>query len=213
MFARNLLLAAGMLGLLAVAAQAAPIFVDLQGSGAETEPGYTAVLTTNGFNNNSAVTLATGEQIGWQNTYQGGAFNRTNVSQYPTANAMHKDGVYFSPGIVKTLQIKSLAPGLYDLTLFGIDPQYKDKKTQFDIDQDDNGLADQTVVIEWKDLGEVSKTVQVNVSSGGVLSITAQKYGNGAQGAFNGFHLVAVPEPATMLILLAGMGLAAVRRR
>lgn len=216
MMSRNVLWLAACTALLAgSAASAVPILVDLETSSSTTYPGYTRVLQTNRFDQASPgpVTLADGVQVGWKDYCSASGTNRTSFSQMPNPGALFADFNAFGSGIVETLQVKNLAAGLYDLTLFAADPAYKDKVTQFDVDQDNDGTFDTQVVIDWKNLSETNKTVQVNVSAAGVLSMTVQRYGTSAGGCFNGFSLVAVPEPVTLAVLALGAALFIRRRR
>lgn len=216
MYGQRLSLLCGVVLVLAAAAEAVavPILLDFEkDTSSVTAPGYTRILQGYRFDTSppTAVTLPGGELAGWKDYCSAGGVNRTSAPYLPGAGPLMMDFLGFSPGVVETFQVKNLTAGPYDLTLYAADPAYKDKVTQFDIDQNNDGVNDVQVTIDWKNLGETSKTVSLNVSSAGVLSITIQKTGNGAQGCVNGLDLVYVPEPLTLGMLMIGCGIG--RRR
>ena len=85
--------------------------------------------------------------------------------------------------------------------------------TQFDVDGNNDALPDTTLTIKNKAPdNEASKTLNVTVSSAGILAVTLTRVNTSSMG-INGFDLVPVPEPTTLLILLAGAGYLARRRQ
>lgn len=215
---RAILLSAVLVLAASTAASAAPILLDVQGeSGTVTQAGYTALTPGHKFYSTptTELTLSDGVTVGWLNSTNVTWNNKTDDKfppSIPPSDLLRDFGNFGAVG--RQLQLRNLAPGLYDLTLWAVDVEWKDKSTEFRIDQDNDGTFEMTTVIDARALAEITKTVQVNVSQDGVLTIHVHKDpAKGSGGVLNGLDLVAVPEPATLFVLLGGAGLAIVRRR
>ncbi len=141
-------------------------------------------------------------QVGWLGSVAATPSDRL------VADPLLSDFHYFSAtNQTQTLQVKNLPAGRYDLTLYGYDPQYKDKQTQFVVDGNNDGLADITVsIINKAPSSEIGKTVAVNVSDAGILNVTVSMIAIG--GAINGFDLVPGPPDTTPPAAVANLAVA-----
>ncbi len=160
------------------------LYIDLQDPSATTASGYSAVTYSNRWDNSTQADLGGGIEAGWLDWFQGGSFNRTGYT-----DLFLRDALYWSSSApAETLKITGIVPGNYDLTLYGVDLQYNDKRTGYDIDQDNDGVTDVSTTIR-NNLSEQDKTVAVTISSAGILQITVDSV-DGMGGAFNGLELV-----------------------
>lgn len=187
--ATALVLAGLLLGLVPPAsAELATVRIDCdKDASSATAPGYARLLKTDRFDQSMQVTLSNGVQVGWLGAVTATPSDRMN------ADPLLSDFHYFSAtNQTQTLQVRNIPAGKYDLTLYGYDPQYKDKQTQFAVDGNNDSLADVMItIINKAPSSEISKTVAVNVSDAGILNITVSMIAVG--GAINGFDLVPGP--------------------
>jgi hypothetical protein len=162
------------------------------------------------------LTLSDGVTVGWITTTTVTWSTKTDDKFPPSIppTDLLRDWVNFG-ATGRQFQFRNLVPGLYNLTFWSVDMEWKDKNTQFLIDQDNDGTFEMEAVVDSRSLLEISKTVQVSVSQDGMLTIHARKNPSGSSGGglLNGLELVVVPDPATLVLLLGGAGLAIVRRR
>lgn len=173
-----------------VLADLATVHIDIdKDSTSATAPGYTRLLVSNRFDNGTFITMADGTtQVGWMGAGPTGVDRKT-------ADPLLADFAYFSSAAAaQTLRVKNLSAGRYSLTVYGSDPNYKDKRTQFAIDGNNDSIVDITTTIIAPN-NETGKTVTIAVSDAGVLNIAVSMISVG--GAFNGFDLVPGP-PDTM---------------
>lgn len=184
MVVRRVLLAGAMACLMAAVSQAAPILIDFQPTAGETADGYMAVFGNSLWDNGTQVDLGGGVQAGWLGTTSIGSFNRTNY-----ADLLTRDGLSWSSSSpARTFKMTGLTPGSYDLKIYCTDPQFPDKQTTYEVDGNNDGIADISFTIR-NNVGEHNKTVAVTIAAAGILQITVDGLG-GATGAINGLDLV-----------------------
>ena len=159
------------------------VHIDFQAAGATTALGYLPVTNVNRWDNSTTTNLGGGIQAGWLDAFNGSTFDRTTYT-----DVLLRDGLAWSSSSpAETLKIAGLAPGTYNLKIYGTDPQYPDKQTSYNIDQDNDGVTDIPLTIK-NNLTEHNKTVSVTISAAGILSIVIDGIG-GATGAINALDL------------------------
>ncbi len=176
--------------LLASMAPAVSVHVDIEPPSGTTAAGYARLLTTDRFDTDTAVTVTDGVQVGWKDGSVASTYVRSS------SDALLMDGVQFNPGVVGTVLVKNLPAGRYSVTLYGYDTQYKDKITHFDLDGNGDDAADVSAVVNNRSGNQSSATVSLDVTSAGVLAITAQRELGTNNAAFNGFD-IGPAEPDT----------------
>jgi hypothetical protein len=219
MFGRNLFLALAMLGLLAVPASAV-IMLDVGPATSTVMPGWTGIDKWNDYAHAVSgsylgpVNLGGGVTAGFANGFDFSTYDRgaAAISGSPLnalgMNDLLRDFVQFST-VGKYLQVKGLAPGDYDVTLYATDPNYLTESAKSLYVNGTNVFIGP--VVGSPTLDEISATVTVTVDSTGILNIGRGTGGNPSK--INGVIIAAVPEPVSLALLLAGLGLAIVRRR
>ena len=168
------------------------VHVDFQPASGTVAAGYIAVTNLNRWDNSTSADLGSGLRGAWLDYFGAGTTDRG--SGYPdllTRDFMQWGG----SNTAETFKMTGLPGGTYDLKLYASDPQYNDKKTRFDIDQNNDAVIDQTVTIE-SSLGEKTKTVSVLVSTAGILSITVNRI-SPSNGVLCGLDLASTgPDPS-----------------
>lgn len=155
-----------------------PIHIDIEQPSSSTAAGYVRLTADSRWDNGTELSLGNGVTIGWLDYCE--ASYRDRGAVYP--DLLTRDMIHWSSSNgPETLEIRGLTADNYDLTLYGTDPQFPDKRTSFAIDQDNDGAPDVLLEIHNPN-GEHSETVAVTVSAAGVLSITIDGIG-GASGS------------------------------
>lgn len=212
---RKLLLVIGMFALLAVQASAV-IMLDV-GPG-PTAAGWTKIDKWNDYAHAAgsgsylgAVNLGGGVTAGFLNGYNHTGYDRGDLTATPLnalgLNDLLRDYVGFNtvdPNYL--LQIKGLTPGTYTVTAYAVDSSYLSQACSLSINNTKlligPGGTSPT-------LGLISATINVIVDATGRIDI-----GRGLGSAPSKLNAVMItPEPVSLLLLLAGAGLAVVRRR
>ncbi len=174
-------------------ASAVSVHMDVENSTSTTAEGYTRLLVTSRYDNGGFITLPDGIQVGWAAPVTG--VMNTQVD-YTTDNLL-AEFLTHGAGKSDTLLMKNIPAGRYQLTIYGYDPHWKDKKSQYDIDWNNDDLIDKTFTILNRSPDyEVSKSVLVTVSPAGMLSIKISRVTSTGT-AFNGFDLVDAPPDTT----------------
>ena len=164
------------------------VYLDIEVSGSVTAAGYDSLTKDHRWDRGTQASLGGGIEAGWLDRY--GGSSRDRGASYPD---LTRDFLQIKTNNApETLKIAGLTPGAYDLTLYAIDHDYSDKRSRFEIDQDNDGTIDVTVEIHAPN-GEDVKTVSVDISSAGILSITLDDAGFTA--VCNGLDLVGVGGP------------------
>ena len=189
-----LLLSIGAVALLALPTWA-DVYLDAEAPGGTTASGYVGLTYENRWDQSTQVSVGGGVEAGWLDYVSAGARDRG------VPDALLRDFYQFNVGVVETVEIRGLTDGMYDLTLYSWDDSFPDKKTLFEVDQDDDGTTDVATTVD-NTLSEQQATVSVTVSVAGVLSVTIQ--GDGTTGAFNGLDLVSSVPPNTAPTVDAG---------
>ncbi len=165
----------------------AAVYLDAEPPGANTQTGYTSLTYNHRWDQGTQVSLGGGVEAGWVDYCSAGAKNRN------TTNYLLSDFYEFAGSVVETVRIAGLQAGSYDLTLYGLDQSYADKRTLFQVDQDNDGVTDVSGTVDTT-ASQQSVTLAVTVSAAGVLKVTIQGT-SGRSGAFNGLDLVETAPP------------------
>ena len=180
------------------------VHVDIQPASGTTAPGYVAVTSASRWDNSTSADLGGGVRGGWLDYFGAGQGDRGTGYTDP----LTRDFVQWSgSNTAETFKVTGLQPGTYNLKIYASDPQYNDKRTRFEIDQDNDTVIDQAVTIETP-VGERDKTVSVAVSTAGILTIRINRIGT-ASGVFCGLDLTSgTPDttPPAAISSLAVMG-------
>jgi hypothetical protein len=217
---RTPLLVMEMLALLAVQASAV-IMLDVGPGTSTVQAGWTAIDKWNDYAHVAgagsylgAVNLGGGVTAGFANGYNHTSYDRGDLTATPLnalgLNDLLRDYVAFStadnPNYL--LQIKGLTPGIYTVTAYAVDSLYLSQANSLSI----NGTK---LLIgpggNNPTLSLVCATVNVTVDATGRIDI-GRGVGSGPS-KLNAIMITAAPEPVSLLLLLAGAGLAVVRRR
>lgn len=216
----KLLLVMGMLGLLAVPASAV-IMLDVGPGTSTVMAGWTAIDKWNDFAHTAgssgylgAVDLGGGVKAGFDNGFNFTASDRGAAAI--AASPLHalamddllRDFVQFA-NTGKYLQIKGLTPGDYNVTLYATDASYLTESAKSLYVNGTNVLVGPATSSPI--LSQISTTVTVTVDATGILNIGRGTGSNPSK--LNGVVIAAVPEPITLLLVLAGAGVTAIRRR
>ena len=163
---------------------ASEVHVDIQSTTGTTASGYTAVTPNNRWDNSTSVDLGSGVRGAWVDSFSAGTGDRgTGYADLLTRDFVQWTSSQTTP---ETFKMTGIEAGTYDLKIYAYDPQYKDKLTKFEIDQNNDAVIDQSLTIT--NPGEQNKTVSVTVSVAGVLSITVSRPGS-ASAAICGLDL------------------------
>ncbi len=173
-------------------AAAVSVHVDIEPTSGTTAAGYDRLLTTNRFDTGTFILTTDAIQVGWKD----GSVTQTYVRTDST-DALLMDATQYGVGVVGTVLVKNLPAGQYSVTVYGYDTTYKDKLTQFDFDGNGDGTPDVSATIDNHNSNQSSATVSVDVSSAGVLAISAKRPdGSSRFAAFNGLD-IGPAEPDT----------------
>lgn len=198
--------------LLATQATAAPIHLDFQSDATDVATGYTYALQNDAWTGSA---VRDGLTFGWLDATSKNATDR-NASNFAPVDLL-RDFVYGYASLSadrRTFRVGDLAAGIYDVTLYFYDhasAQGSDQEIEWSNDHSTFNLAwDGLDLSSSKTL--VQETRQVTVNSNGYVEFRIDS--NLTNWIINGMDIVAVPEPATFVLLaVGGLGVAAIRRR
>ncbi len=206
-------MAAACMGLVAMSNAGAVIMLDV-GSG-PVMAGWTQVQRTNDWVHSTPVDLGDGVKVGFSNTYNVSTYDRSGIAT-STLHVLGLDDLLrdfvtltynANPSSAGSLQIKGLTPGDYTVTLYGADSNASSETYNYTV----NGSPVIAIgpATASPTLAKVTATVSVTVDATGMIEIGRPNTSPTSKLC----GVVITPEPASLLILLAGAGLAAVRRR
>ena len=166
--------------------------IDFQPAEAVTAPGYVAVGAAHRWEDGTPAELGGGVRGAWVGALS--ARFRDLASTHP--DPLTCDCISWDPRDPPgTFRIQAIEPGSYDLTIHAALPYGTASQTMVDVDESDDGAADVSLAIQTP-RGEQSKTVSVQVSAAGVLSLTVHGMG-GATGVLTGLNLVTAEPDET----------------